>query len=188
MRKKILHDFPLDTLLLVDGVHVLIQTQQIDLNGGIGVTGHLDGRVGHGCELIIDAQVSSGFLVVHVSIEIQVDGNHEIVIAIVCRRDGDFRTVRFPEKVLQQVVATQVAGFVVVVVIRRPGLAGFSFAAFPPKFERVVEKRFVVDRDSQLRQVGVNHSQAIAGIRCIAAYSGFVTQTSGISFRAEQNH
>ena len=84
------------------------------------------------------------------SIEVQIDGNHEVVIAIIGCRDGYFSSVSFSKELLHQVVTTQVAGLVVVVLVRSSILVGFSGTAFPSEFERVVKVRVVGDAESKL--------------------------------------
>ena len=64
-------------------------------------------------------------------IEVQIDENHEEVIAIIGCRDGYFSSVGFSKELLDQVVTTQVAGLVVVVMVRSSVLVGFSGTAFP---------------------------------------------------------
>ena len=76
----------------------------------------------------------------------------------------NFGSVSFSKELLDQVVATQVAGLVVIVKVRSSILVGFSGTAFPSELERVVKVRFVVDADSKLRKVCMNHGQSIAGI------------------------
>ena len=43
------------------------------------------------------------------SIEVQIDGYHEVVIAIIGCRDGYFGSVGFSKELLDQVITTQVA-------------------------------------------------------------------------------
>ena len=82
------------------------------------MTGRLDRRVRHLCELIVDRQVASGLFVVDVPIEVQIDRDHEVVIAIIGCRDRYFGSVRSSKEILDQVVTTQVAGLVVIVIVR----------------------------------------------------------------------
>ena len=128
------------------------------------MTGRLDRRVCHVCELIVDGQVASGLFVVDVPIEVHIDRDHEVVIAIIGCRDRYFGSVRSSKEFLDQVVTTQVAGLVVIVILHSSVLVGFSGGAFPSELERTVKVRLVVDADWQLGQVCGNHGQSIAGI------------------------
>ena len=84
------------------------------------------------------------------SIEVQIDRNHEVVIAIICSCDRYFGSVSFSKELLNQVVTTQVAGLVVIIILRSSIVVGFSSSAFPSELERVVKVRFVVDANSKL--------------------------------------
>ena len=59
------------------------------------MTGCFNGLVCHFWKLIVDGKVASGLFIVNVSIEVQIGGNHEVVIAIIGCRVGYF--VGFPK-------------------------------------------------------------------------------------------
>ena len=73
------------------------------------MTGCFDRRVRHVCKLVVDGKVASGFLIVDVSVEVQVDRNHEVVVAVIACGDRYFGSVGFSEELLDQIVTTQVA-------------------------------------------------------------------------------
>ena len=109
------------------------------------MTGRLDRRVCHDCELIVDGKVASGLFVVDLPMDVQIDRDNEVVIAIISCRNRYFGSVGSSKEFPDQVVTTQVAGLVVIVIVRSSVLVGFSDGAFPSELERTVKVRFVVD-------------------------------------------
>ena len=104
------------------------------------------------------------------------------MIAVICSGDGDLRSIRLAEKVLNQIVATQVGGFVVIVEV-----LPFSITThIPLELERVVKERLVVDSDTKLTEICMNHGQSVRRMRCLTSSQCWLCTMSQIC--EEQDH
>ena len=101
--------------LFIIHVHVLIHANEIALDLRTCSTWGWNRSIRLRGKLLVDAEIKSYFFVIHVRIEIEIDRNHEEIIALIRGCDGRVLLVILSEKVLHQVISAQKGRFVVIV-------------------------------------------------------------------------
>ena len=106
----------------VHDVQILIPRHEVNIDGCAGVTGCLNSTVCHIGKLIIDGRVAPDSLVIHVTVEVQVNRCHKVVIAIAWGCDRYFGAVHIAKELLYLIVGAQIARhFVVDILTAFPG-------------------------------------------------------------------